>query len=183
MNALELLLNRRSVSRLTIPAPEGNELQHILAAGMRAPDHGALRPWHFVVMQGEGINKFSKLLEKAAIEGELGKEVEEKAKNAPYRAPMIVTVISKVVEHVKVPAWEQVVAAGCAVHAMQMAAVAQGFGGIWRSGSWTEDPIVKAGLGCEENDKIVGFLYLGTPELKAPAKVSTPDLTNFVSYF
>ncbi|MDC9595388.1 NAD(P)H nitroreductase [Xenorhabdus anantnagensis] len=183
MSALELLLNRRSISRLTTPAPEGIELQHILAAGMRAPDHGALRPWHFVVMQGEGINKFSKLLEKAAIEEELGKEVEEKAKNAPFRAPMIITVIAKVVEHVKVPAWEQVVAAGCAVHAMQMAAVAQGFGGIWRSGSWTEDSTVRAGLGCGENDKIVGFLYLGTPELKAPAKVSTPDLTNFVSYF
>ncbi|WP_237386441.1 NAD(P)H nitroreductase [Xenorhabdus sp. Sc-CR9] len=183
MNALELLLNRRSASRLTTPAPEGHELQNILAAGMRAPDHGALRPWHFIVMYGEGINKFSQLLEKAAIEGELGEEVEEKAKNAPYRAPMIITVIAKVVEHAKVPAWEQVVAAGCAVHAMQMAAVVQGFNGIWRSGSWTEDPIVRAGLGCEENDKIVGFLYLGTPKLKAPVKVETPDLTNFVSYF
>ncbi|MDX7989804.1 NAD(P)H nitroreductase [Xenorhabdus littoralis] len=183
MNALELLLNRRSVSRLTTPAPQGDKLQHILAAGMRAPDHGALRPWHFVVMQEEGIDKFSQLLEKAAIEGGLGKDVEEKAKNAPYRAPMIITVIAKVVEHTKVPEWEQVVAAGCAVHAMQMAAVAQGFGGIWRSGSWTEDPIVKAGLGCGENDKIVGFLYLGTPELRSPMKVSTPDLTNFVSYF
>ncbi|MDE9571582.1 nitroreductase family protein, partial [Xenorhabdus bovienii] len=106
-------------------------------------------PWHFIVMYGEGINKFSQLLEKAAIEGELGEEVEEKAKNAPYRAPMIITVIAKVVEHAKVPAWEQVVAAGCAVHAMQMAAVVQGFNGIWRSGSWTEDPIVRAGLGCE----------------------------------
>ncbi|MDX7987169.1 NAD(P)H nitroreductase [Xenorhabdus sp. 12] len=183
MNALELLLNRRSASRLVTPAPAGNELQHIIAAGMRAPDHGALRPWHFVVMQGEGIDKFSQLLEKAAIEGELGSEVAEKAKNAPYRAPMIITVIAKVVEHPKVPAWEQVVAAGCAVQAMQMAAVAQGFGGIWRSGSWTDDPVVRSGLGCEENDKIVGFLYLGTPELRAPTKVATPDLTNFVSYF
>ncbi|OTA19981.1 oxidoreductase [Xenorhabdus beddingii] len=183
MNALELLLNRRSVSRLTTPAPEGDELQHILASGMRAPDHGALRPWHFIVMQGEGIDKFSALLEKAAVVEELGKEVEEKAKNAPYRAPMIITVIAKVVEHAKIPAWEQVVAASCAVHAMQMAAVAQGFGGIWRSGSWTEDPTVKAGLGCGENDKIVGFLYLGTPELRAPVKVATPDLTQFVSYF
>ncbi|CBJ81570.1 putative NADH oxidase/flavin reductase [Xenorhabdus bovienii str. Jollieti] len=183
MNALELLLNRRSASRLTTPAPEGNELEYILAAGMRAPDHGALRPWHFVVMQGEGIDKFSKLLEKSAIENALGQEVEEKARNAPYRAPMVITVIAKVVENTKIPAWEQVVAAGCAVHAMQMAAVAQGFGGIWRSGSWTEDPVVKAGLGCGENDKIVGFLYLGTPVLKAPEKVALPDLTNFVSYF
>ncbi|SUC31256.1 Putative NAD(P)H nitroreductase ydjA [Providencia rettgeri] len=39
------------------------------------------------------------------------------------------------------------------------------------------------GLGCGDNDRIVGFLYLGTPELKAPAKVQTPDMTGFVSYF
>lgn len=62
---------------------------------------------------------------------------------------------------------EQIVAAGCCVQAMQMAAVAQGYSGIWRSGSWTHDPVVRAGLGCGEHDHIVGFLYLGTPALKA----------------
>lgn len=183
MDALTLLLNRRSASRLTTPAPQGEELNNILAAGMRAPDHGALRPWHFVIMQDEGIKRFSQLLEKAAIEGKLGAEVEEKARNAPFRAPLIITVIAKIKEHAKVPQWEQLVAASCTVQAMQMAAVAQGFGGIWRSGSWTEDTVVRAGLGCEENDRIVGFLYLGTPELKAPAKVQTPDMDSFITHF
>ncbi len=42
MDALTLLLNRRSASRLTTPAPQSDELQNILAAGMRAPDHGVL---------------------------------------------------------------------------------------------------------------------------------------------
>ena len=183
MDALTLLLNRRSASRLTLPAPQGKELNNILAAGMRAPDHGALKPWHFVVMQNEGINRFSELLEKAAIEGQLGAEVEEKARNAPFRAPLIITVIAKLKDHPKIPQWEQLVAASCTVQAMQMAAVAQGFGGIWRSGAWTEDAVVRAGLGCGDNDRIVGFLYLGTPELKAPAKVQTPDMTGIVSYF
>lgn len=183
MDALTLLLNRRSASRLTTPAPQGEALDNILAAGMRAPDHGALRPWHFVVMKDDGITRFSQLLEKAAIEGKLGAEVEEKARNAPFRAPLIITVIAKLTEHPKVPQWEQIVAAGCTVQAMQMAAVAQGFGGIWRSGSWTEDEIVRAGLGCGENDRIVGFLYLGTPELKAPSKVAAPDMQGFVTHF
>lgn len=183
MDALTLLLNRRSASRLTKPAPQGEELNNILAAGMRAPDHGALRPWHFVIMQDDGIKRFSQLLEKAAIEGGLGAEVEEKARNAPFRAPLIITVIAKIKDHPKVPQWEQLVAASCTVQAMQMAAVAQGFGGIWRSGSWTEDAVVRAGLGCEENDRIVGFLYLGTPELKAPTKVQTPDMDGFITHF
>ncbi|WP_369311027.1 NAD(P)H nitroreductase [Providencia rettgeri] len=183
MDALTLLLNRRSASRLTTPAPEGEALDNILVAGMRAPDHGALRPWHFVIMQDEGLKRFSQLLEKAAIEGKLGAEVEEKARNAPFRAPLIITVIAKMKDHPKVPQWEQLVAASCTVQAMQMAAVAQGFGGIWRSGSWTEDAVVRAGLGCGENDRIVGFLYLGTPELKAPTKVQRPDMDGFITHF
>lgn len=183
MDALTLLLNRRSASRLTTPAPQGEELNNILAAGMRAPDHGALRPWHFIIMQDDGIKRFSQLLEKAAIEDKLGAEVEEKARNAPFRAPLIITVIAKIKDHPKVPQWEQLVAASCTVQAMQMAAVAQGFGGIWRSGSWTENAVVRAGLGCEENDRIVGFLYLGTPELKAPTKVQSPDMNGFITHF
>lgn len=183
MDALTLLLNRRSTSRLTTPAPQGEQLENILAAGMRAPDHGALRPWRFIVMQDEGRARFSQLLEKAAIEGKMGEAVEEKARNAPFRAPLIITVIAKINDHPKVPEWEQLVAASCSVQAMQMAAVAQGFGGIWRSGSWTEDEVVRAGLGCEPKDKIVGFLYIGTPELKAPMTVQRPDMTDFVSYF
>ncbi len=183
MDALTLLLNRRSASRLTTPAPNNQQLEAILQAGMRAPDHGALKPWHFVVMKEDGIERFSQLLHKAAVVSQLGAEVEEKAKNAPFRAPLIITVIAKVKAHPKVPEWEQIVAAGCCVQAMQMAAVAQGYSGIWRSGSWTHDPVVRAGLGCGEHDHIVGFLYLGTPVLKAPTTVSPADLTDFVTYF
>ncbi|MEQ4986766.1 NAD(P)H nitroreductase [Proteus vulgaris] len=183
MDALTLLLNRRSASRLTTPAPDSEALNTILQAGMRAPDHGALKPWHFIVMQNEGIERFSQLLHKAAVVSNLGPEVEEKAKNAPFRAPLIITVIAKVKDHPKVPEWEQVVAAGCSVQAMQMAAVAQGFGGIWRSGSWTHDAVVREGLGCGEHEQIIGFLYLGTPALKAPNTVSPADLTDFVTYF
>ena len=73
--------------------------------------------------------------------------------------------------------------AGCAVMAMQMAAVAQGFNGIWRTGPLTDSPVVREGLSCGEHDKIVGFLYLGTPQLKASTTVSVPDATPFVTHF
>jgi len=69
------------------------------------------------------------------------------------------------------------------VMAMQMAALAQGFNGIWRSGPMTDNPQVREAFGCRELDKIVGFLYLGTPQLKASTTISVPDTTPFVSYF
>ncbi|MDU6412654.1 MAG: NAD(P)H nitroreductase [Yersiniaceae bacterium] len=183
MDALDLLLNRRSASRLAAPAPAGEVLENIIKAGLRAPDHGALQPWRFVIVENDGLSRFSQVLRAAAVADNQDEKGIEKATQAPFRAPMIITVVAHCKESPKVPKWEQVVSAGCAVQAMQMAALAQGFNGIWRSGPWTEDEGVRAAFGCEEEDEIVGFLYLGTPQLKSATQVIAPDSSLFVSYF
>jgi len=183
MDALDLLVNRRSASRLAEPAPAGEILQNILHAGMRAPDHGTLQPWRFIIVENEGRERFSKVLEQAARDSRLDEKAIDKATSSPFRAPMIITVVAHCEQHEKVPHWEQVVSAGCAVMAMQMAALAQGFNGIWRSGPWTDHALVREAFGCREQDVIVGFLYLGTPQLKANTTVVAPDTAQFVSYF
>lgn len=181
MDALDLLLNRRSIAKLSEPAPEGEALENIIRAGLRAPDHAGLTPWKFVIAQGEGLNKLSDILVRAAEAEQSDEAVVTKVKNAPFRAPMVITVIAKVTEHEKVPTIEQHLSAGCAVQAMQMAAVAQGFQGFWRSGKWMFHPEVRNAFGLEGEDEIVGFLYLGTPGC-TPMKVPTRDLTKFVEF-
>lgn len=183
MDALDLLVNRRSASRLAEPAPAGEQLENILRAGLRAPDHGTLQPWQFFVIEGEGRERFGEVLEQGAIAAGQDDKAIEKARNAPLRAPLIIAVVAKCQDHPKVPLWEQEMSAGCAVMAMQMAAVAQGFNGIWRSGPLTDSPQVRDALQCRELDKVVGFLYLGTPQLKASTTVSVPDTTPFVVRF
>lgn len=183
MDALTLLTQRRSAARLMDPAPSGAVLTQILQAGMRAPDHGALCPWRFIVIEQAGRDRFSELLENAARADMLDDKAVLKAQQAPYRAPMIIAVVAHCTEHPKVPRWEQVVSAGCAVMAMQMAAMAQGFNGIWRSGFWTEHPAVREAFACREQDSIVGFLYLGTPQLKSSPAHTLADVTSFVRYF
>ncbi|KGT95689.1 oxidoreductase [Erwinia typographi] len=183
MDALDLVVNRRSASRLSEPAPAGEALENIIRAGMRAPDHGTLQPWRFIVVENQGRERFSALLESAARQAGLEDKAIEKAKQAPFRAPMIITVVAHCEADHKVPQWEQLVSAGCAVMAMQMAAAAQGFNGIWRTGPWTEDRSVREAFHCREQDSIVGFLYLGTPQLKSSTTVVPPDTAPFVSYF
>ncbi|CAK9885151.1 MAG: Putative NAD(P)H nitroreductase YdjA [Candidatus Erwinia impunctatus] len=183
MTALELLLQRRSASRLTTPAPQGEALENILQAGARAPDHGAMHPWRFIIIQDEGLVRFSKLLEQVTRESGGDAKAIEKAEKAPFRAPLVIAVVAHCEENPKVPQWEQVVSAGCAVMAMQMAALAQGFSGIWRSGVWTENATVSAAFGCRPQDKLVGLLYLGTPQHKTVSAVLPTDLTPLVSHF
>ena len=52
-SALDLLLSRQSIGLLAEPAPQGADLDLILDAGLRAPDHGRLRPWRFVLIRGD----------------------------------------------------------------------------------------------------------------------------------
>lgn len=106
------------------------------------------------------MKRFSAVLEKGAIAAGSDAKAQEKARSAPFRAPLIITVVAKCEENDKVPLWEQEMSAGCAVMAMQMAAIAQGFGGIWRSGALTESAVVREAFDCRPQDKIVGFLYL-----------------------
>ncbi|AWL11803.1 Putative NAD(P)H nitroreductase [Saliniradius amylolyticus] len=163
MQALELLLTRSSQPRLQAPAPEGEALENIMQAALRAPDHGALTPWRFIVCQGKGLKKLGDIFEQGAIAEDMSAKDIERAPELPKRAPMVIVAISKYSEHPKVPWVEQVASTSCAVHAMQMAAVAQGYSGMWRTGSYAQNGEVKNALGLAEQDEIVGFLYLGTP--------------------
>lgn len=181
MDALELLLNRRSIAKLSEPAPSGTVLENIIKAGLRAPDHGGLTPWRFVISQGKGLQKLAEILVSAAKAENSAQSVLDKLAKAPFRAPMVITVIAKVTDHEKVPLFEQYLSAGCAAQSMQMAAVAQGFQGFWRSGPWMFHPAVHEALDLGEADAIVGFLYLGTPGC-SPMKAPERDLTKFVQY-
>ncbi|MDO6693672.1 NAD(P)H nitroreductase [Aliiglaciecola sp. 3_MG-2023] len=163
MQALDLLLHRRSQPRLKGPAPQGQQLETIMQAALRAPDHAGLTPWKFVVCQGRGLIKLGEIFEEAAINEGLDENQIQRAPQMPLRAPMVIVAIAKYSEHPKVPWVEQVASASCAVHSMQMAAVAQGFGGVWRTGSYAQNEDVKCAFFLEEQDEIVGFLYLGTP--------------------
>ena len=165
MQAIDALLNRVSSARLGAPAPSAVEREVLFKAAMRAPDHAQLRPWRFLTVEGESLTKLGALYAKALLakEPEASEAQLEKARNMPHRAPLIVVAIASFKEHPKVPFSEQRLTVGCAVHAMTLAAFAQGLGAIWRTGDMAHDPVVAQGLGLAANEEIIGYLYLGTP--------------------
>lgn len=170
MNSIELLLNRQSNPFLTAPAPENQTLENILKAGMKAPDHGGLTPWRFIIAEKSGINKLSDIFTAAASKLTDDEAKLTKAKNMPFRSPMIIIITTQYQAHSKVPQQEQLVAAGCAAHAMQMAAYAQGFGAMWRTGDFSYNDDIKLALDIDVSEDIVGFLYVGSLKKDLPAK-------------
>jgi len=176
MDALDALLNRVSAPRLTEPAPDQLQRQVLFRAALRAPDHGQLRPWRFLTVEGSARNRLGELFA-SALGADAPPEALAKALAMPLRAPLMVIVIARVQESAKVPAQEQVLAAGCAAHGILLAAHAQGIGAVWRTGDMAYNARVAKGLGLADNEQIIAFLYLGTPEreLRTPQDLSIDD--------
>ena len=168
-DALELLFRRRSIGRLTEPAPSDEQLTDMLRAAAAAPDHGELRPWKFVVLRGEGKEAFGSVLAEAYLrrvhaaggKPEPAKLAKERTKLG--RAPVVVVVCCAHVHDDKIPWEDQVGSANAAAQNLLLAATALGFGSMWRTGDPVSDAHVKRSLGLTEHDAVVGFVYLGTP--------------------
>ncbi|KGQ70987.1 nitroreductase [Chelonobacter oris] len=182
MDALELLLGRRSNKKLVAPAPQGQQLDNILQAALHAPDHGKLTPYRFIIIEKQGRDVLEKLLKSAVDELNLGEERKKKAEGVSHRVPMIIAVIAKINTDIpKIPGWEQMLTAGCATYAMQLAANAQGFDNVWVTGPWIDGTELRKMFGCGEHDKVIALLMLGTAEQKLE-KAKTYDLAEYVSY-
>lgn len=188
MNTMQALLERKSVPpRLmaNTDGPTADDIQDMLRAAMTAPDHGAVRPWRFVIVEGEDRAKLGEVFRQALVKRDPEATAEAQAKEAarPLRAPTIIAVLARVVhDRPNVPPVEQIVATACAAQNMLLAAEAKGFGGIMLTGKNAQDPNVKAFFGLAPADEIVTFLYLGRPEGPQPEK-PRPEPADFIEPF
>ena len=183
MDALEALHSRTSTAALAEPGPTPEQLRAILQAGVRANDHGMMRPWKFLIIEGEARKKFGAIMAEVmrAEKPDMSEAALADIATKPLRAPTIVAVVAATRPNPKVPQIEQILAAGGAAHLMTAAAFAIGVGSIWRTGSFTYARRTHEMLGLGADDHLVGFLYLGTPKAtKAPADV---DVDAFVTHW
>ena len=181
-DVLRFLQSRNSAPKLTEPAPSAQQMQEIFKAAMRAPDHAWLRPWRFITIGGERREALGLVLEQSLMlrSPEADETARTKARNAPLRAPLLVVAVASLTEHPKVPPIEQRLSAGCAAHAILLAAEASGYAGIWRTGDAAFDRSVMDALRLEADEEIIGFLYLGTRE-GSPKSLPQVDAADFVS--
>ncbi len=180
------LLSRRSVPPRLVggPAPTQADIDDMLAAAVCAPDHGAIRPWRFHVLQGEALNRLGDIFVEALKKREPGAPPEtiEKERNRPLRAPLIIAACARIDRSRadKIPALEQIVSVATACQNILLAAHGKGFGAMMLTGANARDRHVKAAFGLDGPDEIVGFIYIGTPTGPALEK-QRPDPAEFTT--
>jgi nitroreductase len=184
MDAMDCLMSRQSTppGLLAEPVPSAGELDGILATAMRAPDHASVRPWRFLLIEGEARYRLGDVLADAALRINPAADAAavEKARGKPLRAPMIICVAAEITpDHPKAPEVEQVIAASAAAQNILNALHASGYGAILLTGKPCYDDGVKAALGFAPKDVLIGFIYTGTPEGEGPVK-ARPEPREFL---
>ena len=181
--------SRRSMGNLDLPAPTHAQIETAIECATTAPDHKKLRPWRFIVTQGDARHELGNALvaaakAKAVQEGETLSEKDiAKTQAMPLRAPVIITVVTKIQAHKKVPPFEQMLSAGAAVQNLILALKAQGFSTVWRTGLLCNEPAVKLYFDVGPDDYVTAFVYTGTSPKNEPARkpIDIESLVRFES--
>lgn len=177
------LMQRRSVAvtALAEPGPNADELQQMLAAAARVPDHGMLEPWRFLVIEGEARQRAGALLaeayeiERTDLEPEKRKKFKDIMARVFSYAPVVVIVISTADPAAKVPEWEQQLSSGAVCMNLLHAADALGFGAVWLTGWAAYSARAHAVLGLSVGEKVSGIIHIGSVR-EQPAERRRPDL-------
>ncbi|MDB5849081.1 MAG: nitroreductase [Rhodoferax sp.] len=177
-HALDLLLSRSSPWPLTDPAPPDSVLNLAFDAALRAPDHGALRPWRFVVIRGAARDALGDLFAEAALARDPDANAERMRAKA-HAAPIVVALGIHTVPGHKVPEIEQTMTVAAGAMNLLNALHILGYGGFWASGPNAYDTRVRQALGFGPTDRLAGFLYIGTPK-EAVRPVPRPPRTAHV---
>lgn len=184
---LELLARRRSVKpdKMVEPGPDASQLDEILKIAARVPDHKKLVPWRFIVFSGDARARFGEKIAEAC-------QAEEKEPPSPFRldterrrfsrAPVVVAVISRVVPKPGAPEWEQLMSAGAACYNLCVAANAAGFVTNWLTEWIAYSASIKAALGLAENERVAGFVYIGTKS-EEPEDRERPVMADIVTHW
>src|SRR2546423_10479008 len=186
MDALQLLKTRRSIKPIELagPPPSAAQINTLLTVASRVPDHGKLVPWRFIVFEGDARLKAGAAIEaafRAKYPDAKPEQVEYEQKRLA-RAPLVIAVVSRAGPHVKIPEWEQGLSAGAAAMSLVLAAHALGYAASWITEWYAYDRGVLDALGLRENERVAGFIHIGTPA-HAPEDRPRPALAEIATRF
>ena len=178
---LTLIQTRHSIPKVKPDPVPRQVIEQLLSAAVQAPNHHRVRPWRFVVLQGDARYRLGEVMAQALRDRhpETMEEALAVERRRPLRAPLVIAVGVDKPSEPKVLEIENVCAAAAATQNLLLAAHALGLGGMWRTGPAALDPTVKAFLGFSPDQHLIGFIYIGYPdsEQEFPDRPSYDDRT------
>ena len=183
-SVIDFMLARKSapIPELNEPAPSDAEIRTMLTIASRVPDHGRLAPWRFILYRGAARDRIGEMLATRAEEREgpltEGRRQQELARFS--RAPLVIGVVSVQRENPKIPQWEMYLSGGAAAMNLVIAANGLGYGTNWITNWYSDDEEGRRILGLAPQERVVGFVHIGTFSGEAPER-PRPDVATLYS--
>ena len=167
MEIFDAIHGRQTISKVKQDAVPRDLVEKLLSAGAQAPNHHKVRPWRFVVLTGDGRKRLGDVMAASFLDRNPATPPEglDKTRALPLRAPVVIAVGADKSSEPKIIEMENISAASAAAQNILLAAHALGLGAIWRTGEWARDAKVKEFLGFAADQQIVGFIYVGYPDV------------------
>lgn len=165
MSVIEAIKKRRSIGVVSDQEVSDALIQKLLDAAIWAPTHKRTEPWLFRVVKGDARVKLGEEMARiiakktAGLGDEEAKKKVEKVRRGPLRAPVVIVVACRPTG--VVPEIEEIVACGCALQNMLLAAEDLGLAAMVRTGEIAFEKELNKHLQLEGDDKIIGFVYVG----------------------
>jgi nitroreductase len=181
---LALLGQRYSVGPkyLAPPGPSAEQWAQAAALALRAPDHGGLRPFRFVVVSDAERSALAELFAAGAQQRGQALDEVERARARAYNGPGLAALVAHVRNDVPdVPPHEQWLCVGAALMNFMNALHLMGFGAKALSGASVSDPAVHSAF-CGPGEQLASWVIAGRPTRPAHPKVGTaasPALSNW----
>ncbi|CAN5484348.1 hypothetical protein BH10BAC5_BH10BAC5_24820 [soil metagenome] len=153
-------------------------IEELLKLADWAPTHGKTEPWRYFVFRGASLKKFgedhAELYKNNTSSENFKQETYDKLFHAVDKSSHLIAAVMKRGINPKIPKLEEICAASASIENMLIGASALGLSVIWNSGGMTHENPMKKYLGLEEEDVVLGLIYLGYTDM--PAKAGTRNI-------
>lgn len=176
---LEAIHSRRSIGKVTDEQPPRELIQQMLDAAVTAPNHHMTEPWRFFVLTGSARNRLGEALVEERLSQEedpdsVPEKVLDKIRAKPLRAPVIIAAAVQPKPGTKIWEVEEICATAAAIQNMLLAGDSLGLATMWRTGDPAYSEPVKRFFGLDEDDTLLGMIYVGYAETEPGPSPRTP---------
>ena len=132
-----------------------------------APTHKLTEPWRFKIYRKEALNRLVDFQESLFLEKNPGLPADDKKRLKYAEVKEKVSHILAIVVHFEplagLPEAEEICAVAAAAQNFWLTVHSYGYGGYWSTGNGTFDPRMASWMGLKENERLLGYFYLGIP--------------------
>lgn len=174
----QIIRGRRSIypTQFSSAVIDDNIIHQILENANYAPNHRKTQPWRFMVFKGQALKRLgvaqAELYKEHTPKDQFKETHFTKIKQRPMMASHVISIGMK--RSRIVPEIEEIEAVACAVQNMHLTITAYGLGAYWSSGGITYYPEAKEIFGLDEDDKLLGFFFIGVPKQTPQPYVRKP---------